>query len=325
MQNPHEENFAKLLELIKNAQGVILATHKNPDGDAIGAVYALSHALSYLARPHCLYLPDGVPDDLTFLQNDAPVHETHEALSGDVVVAVDYGDFSRTNLHEYAPAHPLRIATIDHHPPSNHRGEIIILDIAASSTCELVYRFCVFAGIPISKPLATCLLAGIVFDTGGLQHSNTSSPALDIASDLVRSGARMHKVSGILHGEFDKPSLRVIAAALVNMQYDKELGMSYAVVYNHDLVRAGEDIDLSLVIHILGTSMEQKCAAFLKEIEPRKLRVRLRSDTGKNVDVSRIAKQFGGGGHTLASGCQIEGEFSDVLARLRGAAKTVVA
>ena len=325
MQNPLAENFAKLSDLLKRSQGVILATHGDPDGDAIGAVYALSHALAHMGKPHCLYLPDGVPEDLAFLQNAAMVHATHEALSGDVVIAVDYGDFPRTRLHDYAPAGPLRIVTIDHHPPSDHRGEVVIVDTAASSTCELVYQFCIAADILITKPLATCLLAGIVFDTGGLQHSNTSSRALDIASDLVRHGARMHKVSGILHGEYDKPSLRVIASALANMQYDKELDMSYAVVRHEELVQAGEDIDLSPITHLLGTSVEQRFAVFFKEAEPGKFRVSLRSDVGKNVDVSVIAKQFGGGGHTLASGCKIEGEFPNVLARLREAAKAVVA
>ncbi|MDO8558553.1 MAG: DHH family phosphoesterase [bacterium] len=323
-QDQNREGFERLHNLIAGASHVLLATHERPDADAIGAVYAMAHIGKKLNRPTSIFLPDGVPQELLFLPAVTTHHATAENLPGDVLVAVDYGDFARTKLHEYIEAHPMRIATIDHHPSSDQRGEVQIVDTGASSTCELVYRYCVFANIPLHKELATCLLAGIVFDTGGLQHSSTSPGTLRIVSDLVRHGARMHKVTQVIRPSQEEKNLRIIADALSAIMYDADIGMSYAVVHHKDLLETGGDIDLSLVTHLISTGKEQKFAAFFKEAEPGKFRISLRSENFKGVDVSAIAKQLGGGGHKYASGCQVEGEFLYALLRVREAARAVI-
>ena len=321
-QDPNHGEFLRLHDLVEGASHVLLATHARPDADAIGAVYALAHILKGLGKPVSIFLPDGVPEELAFLPAVTAHHAVAENLPGDVLVAVDYGDFARTKLHEYITAFPMRVATIDHHPLSDHRGEVCIVDPSASSTCELVYRYCASANIPVHKELATCLLAGIIFDTGGLQHSSTSPETLRTVSELVRYGARLHKVTQVLRPSQEEKNLRVIAGALSRMVYDEDTGMSYTVVGHEELAAAGEDLDLSIVSHLLSTGKEQKFAAFFKEAEPGKFRVSLRSENFKGVDVSAIAKQFGGGGHRYASGCEIEGNFEEVLARLRAATKT---
>lgn len=300
---------------------MLIATHENPDADAIGAVYAVSRILEHFKKPATLFLPDGIPPHLTFLQNNAPRHTDTASLQGDALVALDYGDFPRTRLQEFVDSRHLRIASIDHHPLSDHRGEVVIVDTNASSTCEILYRFCLTLGIPISKDLATCLLAGIVFDTGAMQHSNTSSETLTAASDLVRHGARMHKIAQAMHAREEQSALRLIADALSHIVFDQELGMSYTVVTYDQIANLNSEADLSIITHLLGTGDEQKFSAFFKEVEPKKFRVSLRSEEFRGVDVSEIAKQFGGGGHRYASGCQIEGEFSDVLDKIRIAAR----
>lgn len=321
MMDIQNENFAKLHELIGKATHLHFATHESPDADAIGAVYALGHIARQMRKPASVFLPDGIPQELAFLSDDLPRHRESSGLLGDVLIAVDYGDFARTKLNEYVQRAPIRIATIDHHPLRDHRGEVIIVDTAASSTCEIIYRFCKHAQILLTKDLATCLLAGIVFDTSGLKHSSTTQITMDAVSDLVRHGAQMMRAHRVMRSASETASLKLIANALSRIVFDKELAMSYTAIFYEDLAGAGEDVDLGIVTHLLGTGREHAFAAVFKEREPGVFRVSLRSESFKGADVSKIAREFGGGGHMYASGCQIEGTFEEVLEKFRKVVK----
>ncbi|MDP3963230.1 MAG: bifunctional oligoribonuclease/PAP phosphatase NrnA [bacterium] len=324
MPDAHAEHFANLHKLMGEATRLIFATHENPDADAIGAVYGLAHVAAHMGKSASLFLPDGVPQELAFLSNDLPRHTDPENLEGDVLIAVDYGDFKRTKLDTYVERVPLHVATIDHHPLRDHRGKIIIVDTSASSTCEIIYRFCRETEVPLTKDLATCLLAGIIFDTGGLKHSSTSQKTMEVVTDLIRHGARMHKAHQVMRTSSELESMRIIARALARIVYDKELSMSYTVIPHEELRLAGEDADVSIVTHLLGTGEEHKFAVVFKESEPGKFRVSLRSENFKGVDVSKIASQFGGGGHMYASGCSIDGSIEEVLTKFREVAKATL-
>jgi bifunctional oligoribonuclease and PAP phosphatase NrnA len=321
MQSINQKEFEALHGALLKASHWLLATHENPDADAIGSVYALAHIAVHLGKKATIFLPDGVPDELAFLPGNAPILSVAENLPGDLLIATDYGDFSRTGLGEYVKVHPMRIVSIDHHPMRDHRGEVVIANPNYSSASELVYRFCVFAGIPINREIATCLAAGIVFDTGGLQHSSTTSETLEAISDLIKHGVRMHKIYQVLHSSQERGVMKVIADALAGIKFDEDIGMSYVVMHYEDILRAGEDADLAIVAHLLSTGAEQKFCAVFRETEPEKFRVSLRSENFRGFDVSAIAKQFGGGGHKFASGCQIEGDFNSIYERVKNAAK----
>lgn len=307
----HEPDVALLRDLLASATRILVTTHKHPDGDAIGSLLATAHALRAVGKTVTAHAPDAPPEALRFLAESQTVTEEPGPLTEyDLVFALDHSELGRTGLASELLNGRVPVVAIDHHATADRRGCINIVVTDAAATCELLAALFPLLGLPIDAATATCLLTGLVTDTGSFQHANTSARVLATAGRLLALGADLRGVVRSAFGPRSLPALRVMGRALERLRASPETGAAISVVTHQDLQECGaSEHDLSGLVNLLNTIPEASFSLLLTEVERGTVRGSLRSEPEKAVDVASIARRFGGGGHTLASGFEVAGRL----------------
>jgi len=304
------------VNLIKSSKDILILTHKNPDGDAVGSVLGLGQALNSLDKNIECFSKDAVPDVFEFLPNTAMIKNRVNLKNYDLIILLDCALFSRTGLDSVNNIIDSfnNLLIIDHHPKGAEEigyldSCVQIIDPTASSAAVLVYDLLKKLDIKITKDIAHCLLTGIFTDTGGFQHSNTDEQTLETTAKLMRKGPRIDKIAKNIFNSKSVPAIKLWGKALDRIQKDKNTGMAVSYLSRKDLEECGaKQEDISGLISVINTISDAKFSLLLTESDDNKIRGSLRSEEYRNIDVSRIAKSLGGGGHKLASGFEVEGE-----------------
>ncbi|MEA1937113.1 MAG: bifunctional oligoribonuclease/PAP phosphatase NrnA [Patescibacteria group bacterium] len=303
------------INLIKSSENILILTHKNPDGDAVGSVLGLGQALGSLNKNVECFSKDAVPAVFEFLPNVAIIKNSVKLKKYDLVILLDCALFSRTGLDDIKDIIDSfnNLLIIDHHPQGTAEVGYLndcvqIIDPSASSTAVLIYRLLKKLDLKITKDIAHCLLTGIFTDTGGFQHSNTDTQTLEITAELMNRGPRIDKIARNIFNSKNVSAIKLWGKALSRIQKDENTGMAVSYLSKKDLAECGaKQEDISGLISVINTVSGTKFSLLLTESEDNKIRGSLRSEEYKNIDVSRIAQSLGGGGHKLASGFEIEG------------------
>jgi len=309
-------NLNKLIEiknLIQQANKILLVTHRNPDGDAIGSMTAMMGYLNQINKDHVAWCFDGVPDNLEYLYLGCYVDSQQSKLKQtkfDLIISVDCGSMEHSGvgdiLREYKES-GINLINIDHHP--SDYGTINIVDAQASSTSVILYEIFKFWGIKINKEIATSLLAGVLVDTGNFSNSGTTTMALDIAAELINSGARFGQVNKNIYKSKSNRGLKFWSRVLSRLQKNDKLKVVYSVILQEDVAGVSSN-DLDGVANFFNYLDEAKISIILKEISDNQIKVSLRSTTD-NISVAKIANFFGGGGHDKAAGFTIRGRLEE--------------
>ncbi|HEX6599651.1 MAG TPA: bifunctional oligoribonuclease/PAP phosphatase NrnA [Gemmatimonadaceae bacterium] len=309
---------------------VALSTHMNADGDGCGSASALARLL--LARglvPHVVN-PTPWPEMFQFLLGDDVDDRTARGTKAlrdvDLLIVLDISDVKRLGvLADTVRALQVPKLVIDHHIASDDPpGDIVVRDVAACATAELVYDLAVVLEWNITPEIARSLYTGMLTDTGGFRFSNTSPRCLAIAAQLLACGVDPEDMYTRIYASAPAGRVRLMADVLGTLQVDEGVGLSWLSMRAGALEEHGvraEDLD-GIVEHarsIAGTRM----ALFFRDLGHGKVKVSFRS-TG-DTDVNAFARQFGGGGHARASGALITGELSDVRDRVVEAARAFLA
>lgn len=304
------------INLIKSNRDILILTHKNPDGDAVGSVLGLAMGLGSLNKNAECFSKDAVPDVFNFLQNVAIIKNSVKLKNYDLVILLDCALFSRTGLESISDIIDTfnNLLIIDHHPEGAAESGYLnncasIIEPAASSTAVLIYNLLRKLNVKITKDIAKCLLTGIFTDTGGFQHSNTDAQSLEVAAELIKKGPRIDKIAKNIFSSKNVPAIKLWGKALSRIQKDENTGMAVSYLSKKDLEDCdARQEDISGLIGVINTISDAKFSLLLTESDDYKIRGSLRSEEYKDIDVSRIAKSLGGGGHKLASGFEMEGE-----------------
>lgn len=245
------------------------------------------------------------------------------ALAGvDALVALDVSDVKRLgHLTSAARALTVPRIVIDHHVPTDEpAGEVVFADVAACATGELLYDFAVTEGLEIDAATAEALYSAILTDTGGWRYSNTTARCHRIAADLLERGVDPEELYRRIYASVSPGRLWLLREALETLGVDPDYGISWLSITNESLDRynvSSDDLD-GIVEHprsIAGT----RVALFFRDLGYGKVKVSFRS-TG-DIDVNRLARQFGGGGHEKAAGALIPGTLAEVRERVVHAAR----
>jgi phosphoesterase RecJ-like protein len=302
--------FKTLDYIIANAERILLVAHNRPDPDSVGSNSALHEHLVALGKRVDIACYDSFPEALIPLgQKDFLHPDSLELGSYDAIFALDSVD---RGFHLFR--HKLRedqvVVLMDHHPDIELPGDVVIIDKDYSSTCELVYLYLKQSGARLTKRMATYLLAGLVFDTGGFKHSKVSPQVMEMASALMQKGAPLEKVSQIIFSHQNIGALRLWGKAIEKARLYPESGMLVTAVTEEDLCECdATPDDIYQVTSILSTVPDARFALVLSQRDRSTVRGSLRSMDHHGVDVSHIAHQFGGGGHHLASGFEVPGRI----------------
>jgi len=296
------------LAFLRGGRRFILTSHVNCDGDGIGGCLALQGILRRLGKRAAVVFADPPGEQYNFLEGWQSIEVAAPAPAEKAarLIVLDCPSLGRIGRVQEHLGPRTRILDIDHHKDSQLFGHVNLVTPRASSSSELVYHLATALGVPLSPTMAEQLYLGILFDTGGFRYSLTTPTTFSVAAELVRCGARLDFVADRLFNNKSLPALKVLGKALDSLAL--YCGGQVAVLHlSHAQVSAG-DSDEVVNFGLMIQSVEVSIA--LKEEQPRKYRVSLRSR--QRVDVSRVAAAFGGGGHTRASGCRLEGTASTI-------------
>jgi phosphoesterase RecJ-like protein len=306
--NHIKAEMKKALRLINQSQRIFLTTHEGTDGDDLGSLLAVRFALINLGKHVIASVHKGVPEYLKFLPGSNQVGDKLVSTDFDLVITFGCNQIARTGLTSLQKFIGPFI-NFDHHPDNKLFGTINIVEPSTSSVAELTYYFFQICELRIDRDMATCILTGIFTDTGGFKHANTTSDSLHVASELMRKGARIEKISQQIMGRHNPAMSRIWARALENTRFNKSKSMIYTVITKEDFEQTqSTDDDLGGFVNFINALPEARFAMLLRQ-DGEVVRGSVRSEADRNVDVNKIAATFGGGGHKLASGFKIKGQL----------------
>jgi len=309
MQNFTSE-FHTLEYIIKKSHRILLFAHTRPDPDTIGANLALAEYIKGCGKHVDISCFDAFPDTIKPLFEGVFFHpEQLDFTSYDAIIASDSVDRGFDKIIQSFTERQV-IVLIDHHPDIHITGDVVIIDPEYSSASELLYLFFCSIEAKITKTMAKMLLTGILFDTGGLQHSNVSPRVMETVSELVKKGAPLEKITQNIFTKKNIGALKLWGRAFEKARFNKENGMLVTAITRKDVEECqASPEDIYQVSSILSAVPDTKFSLVLSERNDNTIRASLRSGEGAGTDVSLIAHEFGGGGHKLASGFEIQGKL----------------
>src|SRR5947199_386495 len=329
---------AAVADAIRSRDRFLLVTHENPDGDALGSILALKLALDQLGKDSVMYLYGDapVPVEYSFM----PLAELRRCLPDDwrerVLIAVDCANESRIGPEpEPLEGAPLAI-DIDHHHDNTRFGDVNLIVADASSTGEVLRDVIRALDVELTSDLAEPLYIALVTDTGRFQYTNTTPKALRLAAELVDAGADVHAVFQQVYESVEFAKLKLLARALERARV-LEGGL---IIVSHLLrtdfaeVGAAEPYSEGIIDYLRAVEGAELAVLIREQLNDatRAYKGSLRSSIDE-LDVSAIARRFGGGGHRQAAGFSTdlpqgevverhappgEDELGDRLERLRG-------
>jgi bifunctional oligoribonuclease and PAP phosphatase NrnA len=307
---PTNPAVEQILAAVHDGRRFLVASHENPDGDAIGSTLALTNALRERGKEVVACNQHGVPNDYRFLPGwDSVVTSLSPDASFDVGFVLDAGELKRAGSR-IRPACRILI-NIDHHPHSEDFGEIYYVDERASATGVLVYRLLQAAGWPISLPVATCIDTTLLSDTGSFRYSNADPEAFHVAGEMVALGVDPWAIASGLYESQEECRLRLLGQVLPTLDVSP-CGTFAAVTVTEEMIRAtgARSEHTDRFINYPRSIRGVEVAIFFRQIGPDRFKVGFRSKG--TIDVGALARELGGGGHHNAAGAVVEGPIATV-------------
>ncbi|MDR1385911.1 MAG: bifunctional oligoribonuclease/PAP phosphatase NrnA [Planctomycetaceae bacterium] len=309
-----QENWSKFITLIDNAQRFLLTAHIRPDGDCIGCELAMAAILRQLGKEVRILNVDPVPPDLKFLDGSDKIeildafHDSTWLETADVILVLD--TISWMQLGRMKPilqqhkARDGKIIAIDHHAIGDDIGAIVFSNDHAEATGRLVFEASQqlkTRGVRMTPEIATAIFTSLTTDTGWFRFSSVTAETLAVASELIAAGATPHVVYNHLYEQESAGKIRLLGRALAKVELHGDGKLAFTNIRIDDFNQAGaasgdsEDI-INQTLEIGGTKM----ALIVVEQRTGGFKISFRSRCA--VDCSKIAAQFGGGGHRQAAG-----------------------
>ncbi|MEE9457839.1 MAG: DHH family phosphoesterase [bacterium] len=302
---------AKIAAAVKAAPRLVLATHAEPDGDAVAGVLAFAHGLRSLGRAPALWPLDAAPRRYSFLPgfDELTTAETPAWRDGDVVVALDSADVTRLPAAVAAFGRDGGVViNIDHHASNPGFGAVNWVEPAAPAAVAQVWVVLRELKVELPAAAALCLYVGLVTDTGNFTYSNTNAWAFDMAADLVARGVWPADVERELSRRYPAAYMNVLGAALAGLR--RRGGIVYTTVTRDALARAGATAQNTEGIVDYTRRVDGGRVGILFREEEGGVKISFRA--AEDLDVSGLAVARGGGGHPAAAGCFVEGSLADV-------------
>ena len=304
-----------LNDVLKGKHSVAIGGHIRPDGDCVGSTLGLYLYLTtyYPEIETDLYLEE-IPEAFQMMgHRDVPKHEIVEGKVYDLFISLDCGDERRLGFSEPLFQNAKETLCVDHHVSNESFADTNYIVPDASSTSELVYNLLDYD--KMSLETAEALYMGIAHDTGIFRYSCTSPETMEAAAQLMRKGVDTAKITDRTYYEKTYVQNQILGRALLEsiMVLDQRCIVSVVRLKEMEFFQA-KPSDLEGIVSQMRQTKGVEVAMSLHETAPQTFKVSLRSK--ERVDVSRIAKYFGGGGHVRAAGVTMKGSVHDVINNL---------
>jgi phosphoesterase RecJ-like protein len=313
-----------ILREIRGASKFLLLTHENPDGDALGSLIAMQEILTALGKDSVMYVaPDEfpLPYEYRFLTLSGLVSIVPEDLSERTVVFLDCGNIDR-NPVQAVKGDDTHILNIDHHHDNTYFGTVNHVAPEASCTAEIVWDLMKGLGVELTPTIAEALYVGLVTDTGKFMYENTGRRAHEMAADLISAGVDVHSIYRRIYEGIPYGKLALLARGLAKIERYDGGRLTLTRLSADDFAQAGAEENYSegVIDHLRsveGTAVAALVRDRLGEEQQGRRKVSLRSSDDR-IDVSRIARAQGGGGHRQAAGFNTSLSWEELVEFLRG-------
>lgn len=308
-------DWQKLFKLLETNDHFIAACHVHPDGDAIGSLLAIG----FLLKKHCkkfqLICSEGVPTVYSYLEGSELVKKERDpSVTPQVLISVDCAEKERCALApEIWDVPGLIVVNIDHHVTNTGFGSLNLINPQAAATGEVIYNLFNEAGFDFDSSVATALYTAVATDTGFFRYSNTSAFTLELVSVLAKKyGIEPSKIAEQVHEQKSYHAIRLLGEVLCTLQVG--IGGKVAwMVLDQPMLRKFqvENEETESFVNYARSIEGVEIGILFKELRANEIKLSWRSST--NVDVSKLAAKFGGGGHARAAGCTINGPVDQVV------------
>jgi phosphoesterase RecJ-like protein len=308
---------------LRGAEKFLLTTHENPDGDALGSLLAMDAVLKQLGKDSLMYMsPDEFPLPWEYrgLQFEGLLGAPPDDVADRTIVFLDCGNIDRMPV-DFLQTGELHILNIDHHHDNTRFGTVNLVCSSASSTAEMVWSIAKELAAEITPEIANALYVGLVTDTGRFMYENTTAAAHRMAAELIDAGVEPHTVYRQLYEDLPFRRLLLLQRALASVERhdDGALTVGHLTKADYEETGALETDSEGVVDHLRaveGTRVAVLVRELLADDRDGMRKVSLRATDG-TVDVSRIAREFGGGGHPQAAGFSTALPYRELVDQVR--------
>jgi phosphoesterase RecJ-like protein len=313
-----------VLEEIRDRQRFILVSHENPDGDALGSLVGMHNVLRALGKDSVMFMSADefpLPYEYRFFDLEGLASVPPPDIDERTVIYLDCGNIDRNPL-EIVKRDDTHIVNIDHHHDNTRFGTVNWVDDEASCTAELVWCLMSDLGVEPTITIAEALYVGLVTDTGRFMYENTGARAHVMAAELIDAGVDVAGVYKRLYEEMPFAKLELLSRALAHVERYDDGALTIARLTRDDFRLAGAEESYSegVIDHLRsveGTAVAALVRDRLGEEQQGRRKVSLRSSDDR-IDVSRIARAQGGGGHRQAAGFNTSLSWEELVEFLRG-------
>ncbi len=301
--------LSQVVELVEKKDRFAITSHVRPDGDSLGSSLGLYWLLRALDKDVEVTMRDPAPHAYQQLPGAAAIRVTPSVdRPYDAVFVIECSDIDRPGLIDLEKQF---VVNIDHHSTTGLFGAINWIDSTASAVGEMIYNLCKATGVRVTKEIAECVYTALLTDTGSFHYSNTTERTFKIASELVRTGVKPAKTAEAIFGSYQWPKIELLSLVLATAKRDEtgHIAWMEQTLEMQEQTRASEEDADGFVNYPLSVG-EVEATALFKECSPGVYRTSLRSKG--DVNVAKVAEQFGGGGHRNAAGCTLKGNLESV-------------
>ena len=302
-----------ILEEINNANSIVILTHDNPDGDAIGTSLALYNALKQYGKNPDIIIPE-YPKIFEFLPCVNEIKKESDVEKYDLAISVDCATMKMLNgFSRYFENAKMKIV-IDHHSTNTMFGDINFVNPDAPACSQIMLVILEHFNIEITKDIGTCILTGIITDTGGFKYSGVTAETFEFVAWLLNRGLNVSKIYRQVLQIKTKPNFELNRIAMNRLEFLEDGKIAYTYITEEDeqsvnaqsgdhegIVEVGRDVE-GVEVSIFVRQTEKGC------------KISMRSN--EYVNVSDVCLMFGGGGHQRAAGALIQGNLEQVKEKL---------
>lgn len=308
------DTLAAVGEALAAAANVTIASHIDPDGDAMGSCLGLAHALDSIGVPSTIVLPEGtdVPVTYAFLPGAGRFVPADGLEPADVFVVLDSPRLRRLGAAERLARAARTLVMLDHHPDAVTEGTLHYFDAGAAATGAIIWQLLPHLGSAPTGKIATCLYTALLTDTGRFSYANTTPETLRMAAEMTEAGAHPHDIYTAVYENRSAGAQQLVGLTLSRITLANGGRVAYSWVTAEDFAvfgaRPEEAENLIDFVRALGGVD----AVLLAKVDGTTVRASLRAKT--DVDVGTVARSLGGGGHRAAAGLTHTGDLDSLLA-----------
>lgn len=304
-------SLKEIAGLLKRAKNILIFTHTNPDGDAIGSSVALCHALRTVGKNAWVLLEEDPPKYIGFIDNECCTTDRDASYNQDISVCVDCSEYSRFEQLSDIFDRGRTKTCLDHHVNKAGFGDYYYIDEMEAAASQIVYKLIKEMDVEVDRRMAEAIYTGISTDTGCFQYSNTTAETHRIAAELIELGINHMGIVINLYQNTPLKKLKIQSMIIERAELIEDGRVAISYVSEEMLRDAGAEIDdaegaIDLLRNISGVEI----AVFLKE---RGDAVKVSFRAKSFADVRQIASAFGGGGHVKAAGCTLNKPMKEAV------------